>query len=69
MTTTETMPMIGKKATVTYGTISFEVTITDTKQAWGETLYLIEPTRGYGKIWVKNIKIGFSQQGDVYYFS
>lgn len=66
MTTTEQMTMIGKKATFSYGTLFFEVTITDTKQAWGETLFLIEPTNGYGKSWVKNIKIGFSQQGDVY---
>lgn len=68
MTTTEQMPMIGKKAIISYGTINFEVTIKDTKQAWGETLYLIEPTAGYGMTWVKNLKTGFSKQGDVYSF-
>lgn len=68
MTTTQAQELIGKTATISYGSISFLVVVLDTKQAWGETLYLIEPVSGYGKTWVKNIKIGFSQTGDVYSF-
>ncbi len=68
MTTLQTQQLLGKKAVISYGTINFEVTITDTKQAWGETLYLIEPISGYGKTWVKNIKTGFSKAGDMFSF-
>lgn len=68
MTTTQAQKLIGNKAIWSYGTLNFEVAITDTKQAWGETLYLVEPVSGHGKAWIKNLKIGFSQAGDVFSF-
>ncbi len=65
MTTTQAQTLIGKRAMVFYNTLTFEVIIKDTKQAYGRTLYLIEPVSGCGTTWVYSIALDvFSEAFD-----
>ena len=46
--------MLGAKVLVRDGTISYQCVIKDIKEAYGSTLYLVEPVKGNGEKWVKD---------------
>ncbi len=49
---------IGKRATVTFdGGFAFECTISDVKQSYGNTRYLVTPVAGTGTNWVDSSRV------------
>lgn len=52
MTTLEKMALIGKLADYSVNELVFEVEITDVRDRFGKTDYLIVPLKGDGRRWV-----------------
>lgn len=52
MTTHQLHPYQGKRATYMLNNMEFNMTVIDSKMAYGRTLVLIEPVSGQGRKWV-----------------
>lgn len=62
MTTLELQRSTGKTATYKAGELCFEVTILDSKEAWGQIRYLVTPVSGYGSRWVNHSSLGCKEE-------
>lgn len=54
MKATEPASTIGKKVSVQYNGLAFDVTIRDVKRTYGRVRYLVEPVAGNGQAWVES---------------
>ena len=48
--------LIGKTARITFGALTFEVTVKAHKVAYGTDRWLVTPVTGSGETWVQNIE-------------
>lgn len=56
MTTIELARFIGRRGLLSCDGMMVEVVVTDVKERWGITRYLVEPVAGFGGRWVEQIK-------------
>jgi len=55
MTTNELTEPIGKIAQHRHGSMTFKVTVIDTKMSYGKLRYQIKPVEGSGAAWVEHL--------------
>lgn len=61
MSTMEMSKAIGATALLRVEAFSVMVEITDAKQAYGNTRYLVEPINGHGTAWVDSSRITITE--------
>lgn len=53
----ELMEVIGKRAYINLESLKVEVEITDVKNSYGNTRYLVKPIAGKGEIWKESVEL------------
>lgn len=61
MSVAELAKLIGQEVAVFVGGLNVNVRITDVKQSYGKTRYLVTPLSGEGAVWVESFKAAYEQ--------
>lgn len=59
MSVAELAKLIGQEVAVSVGGLNVNVRITDVKQSYGKTRYLVTPLSGNGAVWVESYKAAY----------
>lgn len=51
----ELLAVINKEGFITTGGLRVDVKVTDVKQSYGRTRYLVTPIAGEGEVWVESV--------------
>ena len=51
----ELLAVINKEGFITTGGLRVDVKVTDVKQSYGRTRYLVTPLAGEGEVWVESV--------------
>ena len=65
VSTLELSKAIGQPATINQGGLTVRVRISDVKQAYGCTRYLVTPLAGEGSVWVDSNRVTIQNESEV----